>query len=80
MAKAKVSYSKGLNKDASLSKYDPSNYFNARNIKILTDTGLSTGSIINEQGNSYSFKLPSTSQVTIDGVTVPVQTNLYIIG
>lgn len=80
MAKGKVSYSKGLNKDASLSKYDPSNYFNARNIKILTDTGLSTGSIINEQGNSYSFKLPSTSQVTIDGVTVPVQTNLYIIG
>lgn len=80
MAKAKVSYSKGLNKDASLSKYDPSNYFDARNIKILTDTGLSTGSIINEQGNTFSFKLPPTTQVTINGVTVPVQTNLYIIG
>ena len=80
MAKAKVSYSKGLNKDASLSKYDQSNYFDARNIKILTDTGLSTGSIINEQGNTFSFKLPPTTQVTINGVTVPVQTNLYIIG
>ena len=64
MPKSKNSYFKGLNKDNSKSKYDPSNYYDAKNLKVITHKGLSTGSIENEKGNALAFKIPGISETT----------------
>ena len=86
MPKTKNSYSKGLNRDASRSKTDPSSYFDALNIKIVTQDGLSTGSLENENGNSLSFVVPDIpaeiNTQFIDGTPAPVpaQNDLKIIG
>ncbi len=84
MAKHKVGYTKGLNKDLSKDKYSNQNYFDANNIRIITSDGLSTGSIENEKGNKLLFSFPtvgkrikvninfgvSTGSVTINATTV----------
>jgi hypothetical protein len=84
MAKHKVGYIKGLNKDLAKDKYGNQNYYDANNIRIITADGLSTGSIENEKGNKLLFDFPtvgkrikvninfgvSTGSVTINGTTV----------
>lgn len=85
MAKSRNTYSKGLNRDASKSKYSPENYYDALNIRVITDEGLSTGSIENEKGNSLSFQLPNLPATSItypDGTitNIAAQSNLKIIG
>ena len=85
MAKSRNTYTGGLNKDTSKSKYAPNNYYDALNIRIVTDGGLSTGSIENEKGNLLSFKLPDLPLVSITHKdnsvsTVPAALNLKIIG
>jgi hypothetical protein len=80
MAKSKQSYSKGLNRDASRSKIDPSSYYDALNVRVLTDSGLSTGSLINEQGTISSFNIPTIPQMTIGVSIIPAQSELKIIG
>lgn len=85
MPKSRNTYNKGLNQDASRSKYDPSNYYDALNLRIVTHDGLSTGSIENEKGNALTFSIPNLAAETLshsDGTTtaVPAQTNLQIIG
>jgi len=59
----KIGFLGGMDRDSSLSKRDPNKYYDGMNIRVLTDNGLSTGSIINEKGNSLLFKLPNTSLV-----------------
>jgi hypothetical protein len=85
MPKSRNTYIKGLNQDNSRSKYDPANYYDALNIKVITGDGLSTGSIENEKGNKLSFLVPDTLEQTytyVDGTsdTIPAQSNLRIIG
>ena len=86
MAKSKNTYSKGMNQDTSRSKYDPSNYFEANNIRVVTHDGLSTGSIENENGTAVSFTIPDlpseTSVEYLDGTAGNMfsQHNLQIIG
>lgn len=57
---SKVGFLKGLDRDSSISKRDPNSYYDALNIRVLTDDGLSTGSVINEKGNSLLFKMPNS--------------------
>lgn len=86
MAKHRNTYSKGLNQDTSRSKYDQSNYYDALNIRVVTDEGLSTGSIENERGNSLNFVIPDLPAepdvVFLDGTSAPVpaQEGLKIVG
>jgi len=85
MPKSKNTYIKGLNQDNSRSKYDPANYYDALNIRVVTSAGLSTGSIENEKGNSLSFRVPDTPEQTYTYPdtttdTIPVQTDLRVIG
>ena len=85
MPKSRNSYNKGLNQDASRSKYDPASYYDALNIRVVTHDGLSTGSIENENGNQLTFELPTLqaeNHTFPDGTTttIPTQANLEIIG
>jgi hypothetical protein len=69
----KFGFLKGMDRDTSPDKYsynsnayNPNtkftynNYYDAMNIRIVTDDGLSTGSITNEKGNTLSFIIPET--------------------
>ena len=85
MPKSTNSYFKGLNQDNSRSKYDPTNYYDALNLKVITHDGLSTGSIENEKGNSLTFVVPDVPAETITHsdasiTAIPLQENLKIIG
>jgi hypothetical protein len=80
MAQHKVGFTGGINKDLAKDKYSNKNYFDANNIKVITDAGMSTGSIENEKGNSLLFRFPTvgarykvtiaTANVIIGGHTV----------
>lgn len=52
-------FSKGLNRDISLTKYSPENYFEALNVKLITDEAISSGQLTNEKGNVINFKIPA---------------------
>ena len=49
-----------MDRDSSLSKRNPNKYFDGMNIRVLTDDGVSTGSVINEKGNTLLFKMPNS--------------------
>lgn len=71
----KVGFIKGINKDLAKDKYSNSNYFHANNVKVITDVGMSTGSIENEKGTSELFKFPTVGaryKVTIASATVTI--------
>jgi hypothetical protein len=79
--RAKVSYAKGMDMDASAVKRDPQSYFYAKNIRLLTDEGSSTGAIENEKGHILSFIIPTIPEMTLEsGQVIPEQENLSIIG
>jgi len=59
---SKVGFLGGMDRDSSLSKRDLNKYYDAYNIRVLTDDNLSTGSVINEKGNKLIFKLPTHVQ------------------
>jgi hypothetical protein len=86
MPKTRNSYNKGLNQDSSRSKYDPTSYYNALNLRVVTHEGLSTGSLENENGNILTFTIPNllaeNNVLYKDGTTdsLPAQNNLRIIG
>ena len=61
--KAKNTFIGGMDFDSSKSKYQPTKYYRGRNIKVLTEEGLSTGNIENEDGNKVAFKLPDLAPV-----------------
>lgn len=56
-------FSKGLNRDVSPSKYSQENYFDALNIKLITDDALSSFSITNEKGNTNVYNIPTIQAV-----------------
>ena len=83
MAQHKVGFTGGINKDLAKDKYSNKNYFHANNVKVVTDAGMSTGSIENERGNSQLFSFPTvgarykvssgvTGTVIIGGFTVSI--------
>lgn len=79
--KAKQGYIGGLNKDAALNKRNPGSYYHMNNFRVVTEEGLSTGSIENEKGHVLAFKIPDIAQMELDnGDIIPAQANLKIIG
>lgn len=56
-------FTKGLNRDVSPTKYSPENYFDALNVKLITDEALSSFSMSNEKGNTNTFNIPITQAV-----------------
>jgi hypothetical protein len=79
------SFEKGINTDLSKFKYGNQNYYDALNIHVVTDTGLSSGSVANRKGTKLDFVLPNLPSLTYtepDGtvITIPTLSNLKIIG
>jgi hypothetical protein len=50
----------GMDQDTSKSRQDGKHYFKGQNIKIITQEGLSSGNVENEDGNKLSFNIPDT--------------------
>lgn len=61
--KVRNSFIQGMDKDSAKSKYTNTKYYRGVNIKLLTEEGLSTGNIENEDGTTLSFKLPDLAPV-----------------
>ena len=55
---SKNTFYKGLNQDNSRSKFEPTSYYDALNIRITTDAGLGNLSIQNEKGNTLILSFP----------------------
>ena len=75
MAQHKAGYTGGINKDIAKDKYDNKHYFDAQNIRVVTNEGLSTGSIENEKGNALLFNFPTVGaryKVTIAGANIVI--------
>ena len=70
---SKLGFLGGMDRDSSLSKRDSNKYFDGMNIRVLTDDGVSTGSVINEKGNSLLFKMPTSLGAIY---TVPAQPSI----
>lgn len=65
----------GLNRDIAKDKYPNNRYWDARNIRLLTDKGLSTGNISSETGMELSAMFPSV----IPGEIAPPG-NIVVVG
>ncbi len=63
MPQSKNTYVKGMSKDLSPLKFAPQQYYDAHNIKVVTDKGLSSGAIVNERGMKMDFIIPDTQAV-----------------
>lgn len=79
MPQSVLTYQGGMSKDVSYLKRNQSTYEDARNFRYVTDSGSSTGAIVNERGTRSEFSFPTLfptytltlgTTVTIDGVTV----------
>ena len=53
-----LGFTKGMSQDISPVRRDKDNYYSALNIRVVTEEGLSTGSITNDLGNTLLFKVP----------------------
>ena len=60
MAKTKNTFIELMDQDTSKSKYKNTKIYKGVNIKVLTEEGLSSGAIENEDGNKLSFEIPDT--------------------
>ena len=79
--KARKGYSKGMNRDMSSDKQDPNTYYNLENFRVVTEDGLTTGSLVNESSNQIKFKIPDLDEYTLaNGTVIPPQAGLKIIG
>ena len=85
MAQTKNTFTK-LNQDLAKNKISQELYFDALNVRLITDEGSSSGAIENTKGTKIAFKLPDLTSATYEfqsqygSITVPALTNLTIIG
>ena len=79
--KGKQGYIGGMNQDSAYNKRNPGTYYSAHNFRVVTEGGLSTGSLENEKGHVLGFTIPNTTEITLtSGTVIPAQSNLRIIG
>lgn len=69
-----------MNQDLSKSKYQPGHFYEGKNLKLVTEDGLSTGSIVNKKGNKLNFVIPNLAETVYGEMTIPAQEDLHIIG
>ena len=85
MAQTKNTFTK-LNQDLAKNKISQELYFDALNVRLITDEGSSSGAIENTKGTKIAFKLPDLTTATYEfqsqygSITIPALTNLTIIG
>lgn len=71
----------GANQDISRSKHRPEFYFEAQHIRILASDGQTTGSVVNEKGNTLVATIPSvvinttTNKITYGTKTLSYENN-----
>lgn len=58
-------YIEGMNKDVSPNKYSNKQYYDLKNMRLITDdsAGLSSGSLVNIKGNSLAITLPDNGTI-----------------
>lgn len=79
--KAKQGFLAGMDQDTATNKRNPMSYYKMSNFRVVTNEGMSSGSIENERGTLFSFEVPDLAQMILtDGTVIPAQTNLRIIG
>lgn len=69
---------KGLLQDVAKSQYPDNTYYDAQNMSLVSETGLSTGVLRNIKGNTLDFTIPDTSnvvQLTLVSGTIPGTTS-----
>ena len=74
-------FNKGMNKDISKQKYPSQNYVDAKNIRPVTDEGLSTGAVENVAGNKFIASFPNIAGmyvITPDVLFIEAAANNYI--
>ena len=57
-----LGFIKGMSQDVSPLKRDKDSYYEALNIRVITDEGDSTGSITNDKGNTLLFRIPQLNK------------------
>ena len=83
MAQTKNTFTK-LNKDLAKNKFSPELYYDAFNIRIITDEGLSSGAVENTKGTKLAFKLPDLATATYEqnsqegSIVVPALLKVHI--
>lgn len=55
-------FAQGMDKDSSKNKYDNLHYYNAENVRIITQNGLSSGALENVEGNLRRVQLATTGE------------------
>lgn len=79
--KNKQGFLAGMDQDSSKNKRNPNSYYSMSNFRIITNEGLSSGSIETEKGTVLSFIVPDLAEMELtDGTIIPAQTDLKIIG
>ena len=75
-------FSGGMNKDLAKSLFKQGNYIHAENFSLITDTGLSTGTLRNTNGHVQYFQIPDTSDVyeltPANNTTFPTSVSIII--
>lgn len=56
----------GMDQDTSISKYKPTSYYSANNMRLTSMDGVSLGTIENEKGMAISFKFPNVSVIRLN--------------
>ena len=73
------SFSGGMNKDLAKTLFKQGVYVDAQNFSLVTDVGLSTGSLRNIKGNELFFTIPDCSEVwTITNLDLTVTSQVSI--
>jgi hypothetical protein len=76
----------GITQDTSKAKFKADKYYDALNIRVITNLGLSTGAIETTKGTKLDFVLPNIPETIYEvngetgSIIVPEQTNLKIVG
>lgn len=79
--KNKQGFLAGMDWDSSKNKRNPNSYYSMYNFRIITNEGLSSGSIETEKGTVLSFIVPDLDEMELtDSTIIPAQTDLKIIG
>lgn len=82
--KARKGFLKGMVKDSTRTKFQDDSYYHLKNFRVVTEDGLSTGSLENEKGHILGFKIPDIPARTYANnaatYNIPAQSNLKIVG
>jgi len=68
--KAKQSFLAGMDQDTAKNKRNPASYYKLKDFRVITNEGMSSGSLENEKGTLFSFSVPNLAQMTLEDGTI----------